>query len=79
MGDPNASIPTPQPILMHPMFGATNAGDISAAFVCHQVPRLDQKGHGTEPSYPQNVDDTRLELTWERQRRPMFAGKRLSS
>lgn len=33
MGDPNASIPTPQPVLMRPMFGATNAGDISVAFV----------------------------------------------
>lgn len=33
MGDPNASIPTPQPVLMRPMFGATNAGDNSVAFV----------------------------------------------
>ena len=36
MGDPNASIPTPQPVLMRPMFGATNAGDISIAF-CSQA------------------------------------------
>lgn len=33
MGDPNASIPTPQPVLMRPMFGATNAGGNSVAFV----------------------------------------------
>jgi urease alpha subunit len=33
MGDPNASIPTPQPVLMRPMFGSTNAGDNSVAFV----------------------------------------------
>jgi urease subunit alpha len=34
MGDPNASIPTPQPILMRPMFGAFGraAGPISVAF-----------------------------------------------
>jgi urease alpha subunit len=33
MGDPNASIPTPQPVMMRPMFGATNAGDNSVVFV----------------------------------------------
>lgn len=33
MGDPNASIPTPQPVLMRPMFGATSAGLNSTAFV----------------------------------------------
>jgi urease subunit alpha len=35
MGDPNASIPTPQPVLMRPMFGAfgSAAGPISMAFV----------------------------------------------
>ena len=35
MGDPNASIPTPQPILMRPMFGAYGraASPVSVAFV----------------------------------------------
>jgi urease subunit alpha len=35
MGDPNASIPTPQPVFMRPMFGALGAapGPISIAFV----------------------------------------------
>ena len=34
MGDPNASIPTPQPVTMRPMFGATsNPGSHSFAFV----------------------------------------------
>jgi urease subunit alpha len=35
MGDPNASIPTPQPVLMRPMFGSFGAaiGPISVAFV----------------------------------------------
>jgi urease subunit alpha len=35
MGDPNASIPTPQPVLMRPMFGAFGkaAGPCSIAFV----------------------------------------------
>lgn len=33
MGDPNASIPTPQPVLMRPMFGATSAASNSVAFV----------------------------------------------
>lgn len=35
MGDPNASIPTPQPVFMRPMFGALgkSAGAISFAFV----------------------------------------------
>jgi urease subunit alpha len=35
MGDPNASIPTPQPVFMRPMFGAMGsaAGPISIAFV----------------------------------------------
>jgi len=35
MGDPNASIPTPQPVKMRPMFGAFGAavGDTSIAFV----------------------------------------------
>ena len=33
MGDPNASIPTPQPVLMRPMFGATSAGRNSVVFV----------------------------------------------
>ena len=34
MGDPNASIPTPQPVTMRPMFGATsNPGSHSLAFV----------------------------------------------
>jgi urease subunit alpha len=35
MGDPNASIPTPQPVVMRPMFGALGraAGSTSVAFV----------------------------------------------
>jgi urease len=33
MGDPNASIPTPQPVLMRPMFGATWTSGNSIAFV----------------------------------------------
>jgi urease subunit alpha len=35
MGDPNASIPTPQPVFMRPMFGAMGGapGPISMAFV----------------------------------------------
>jgi urease alpha subunit len=33
MGDPNASIPTPQPVLMRPMFGATASAVNSVAFV----------------------------------------------
>ena len=33
MGDPNASIPTPQPVVMRPMFGAKTGGRNSVAFV----------------------------------------------
>lgn len=33
MGDPNASIPTPQPVKMRPMFGATSHNRHSFAFV----------------------------------------------
>jgi urease alpha subunit len=33
MGDPNASIPTPQPVKMRPMFGATSRNGHSFAFV----------------------------------------------
>jgi urease alpha subunit len=33
MGDPNASIPTPQPVKMRPMFGATSSNRHSIAFV----------------------------------------------
>ena len=33
MGDPNASIPTPQPVKMRPMFGATSSNRHSYAFV----------------------------------------------
>jgi urease len=33
MGDPNASIPTPQPVKMRPMFGATSKNQHSVAFV----------------------------------------------
>ena len=33
MGDPNASIPTPQPVKMRPMFGATSKNGHSYAFV----------------------------------------------
>jgi urease subunit alpha len=48
MGDPNASIPTPQPVFMRPMFGASGCapGPISLAFVsglCEQ--------HGVASTY----------------------------
>ncbi len=33
LGDPNASIPTPQPVLMRPTFGASIGADISVSFV----------------------------------------------
>ena len=33
MGDANASIPTPQPVMARPMFGATAAGALSVAWV----------------------------------------------
>ncbi|GAB3169400.1 urease subunit alpha [Myceligenerans halotolerans] len=33
IGDPNASIPTPQPVLQRPAFGDAIAGDLSLAFV----------------------------------------------
>jgi len=33
MGDANASIPTPQPVISRPMFGATTAGALSVAWV----------------------------------------------
>jgi urease alpha subunit len=33
MGDPNASIPTPQPVTMRPMFGANTAAVNSVHFV----------------------------------------------
>ena len=33
MGDPNASIPTPEPVIMRPMWAATNPGKTCIAFV----------------------------------------------
>ncbi|MDX6235309.1 MAG: urease subunit alpha [Kribbellaceae bacterium] len=33
LGDPNASIPTPQPVLMRPAFGAAIGADLSVSFV----------------------------------------------
>ena len=33
VGDPNASIPTPQPVLMRPTFGDANGADLSVSFV----------------------------------------------
>jgi len=33
VGDANASIPTPQPVMSRAMFGATVAGDLSVAWV----------------------------------------------
>jgi urease subunit alpha len=33
LGDPNASIPTPQPVLMRPSFGDTVGADVSVSFV----------------------------------------------
>lgn len=35
LGDPNASIPTPQPVLQRPAFGDATAADTSVAFVSH--------------------------------------------
>jgi urease subunit alpha len=37
MGDAGASIPTPQPLLMRPMFGARAPGAISLAFVSRRA------------------------------------------
>jgi urease subunit alpha len=37
MGDAGASIPTPQPVRMRPMFGARAAGPISLAFVSQRA------------------------------------------
>ena len=39
MGDPNASIPTPQPVIMRPMFGAYGkaVGPTSLAFVSREA------------------------------------------
>ncbi len=46
MGDPNASIPTPQPVFMRPMFGAFGraAGPISIAFVSQLCKRTGRCG-----------------------------------
>ncbi len=33
LGDPNASIPTPQPVMMRPSFGDTIAADLSVTYV----------------------------------------------
>ncbi|MGB3709770.1 urease subunit alpha [Gordonia sp. (in: high G+C Gram-positive bacteria)] len=33
LGDPNASIPTPQPVLQRPAFGASNGADLAVTFV----------------------------------------------
>jgi urease subunit alpha len=41
MGDANASIPTPQPVLPRPMFGAYTAPAISLAFVAPAASELD--------------------------------------
>jgi urease subunit alpha len=48
MGDPNASIPTPQPVFMRPMFGsfAQASGPISLAFVSQAA-----VDHGTATNY----------------------------
>jgi urease alpha subunit len=40
MGDPNASIPTPQPVLMRPMFGSTAACNNSVHFVSQASVKL---------------------------------------
>jgi urease len=46
MGDPNASIPTPQPVKMRPMFGATSSNKHSIAFVSKLA-----KDHGVGDLY----------------------------
>jgi len=51
MGDPNASIPTPQPVVMRPMFGATTAGTTSVAFVS-QAAAADSVGEKYELNKP---------------------------
>jgi urease alpha subunit len=37
MGDPNASIPTPEPVIMRPMFAAMHPGRTCIAFVSKQA------------------------------------------
>jgi urease alpha subunit len=37
MGDPNASIPTPQPVMMRPMFGATCVSHGHSVAFCSQA------------------------------------------
>ena len=46
MGDPNASIPTPQPVFMRPMFGAFGSapGPVSIAFVSQRCASDDVAG-----------------------------------
>jgi urease len=44
MGDPNASIPTPQPVKMRPMFGNTSAGMNSVVFVSQAAIHADTAG-----------------------------------
>ena len=58
MGDPNASIPTPQPVLARPMFGAFGAapGPISIAFVSQACER---NGGGAEYGLKKRVEAVR--------------------
>ena len=53
MGDPNASIPTPQPVFMRPMFGAFGSapGPVSIAFVSQRCAADDvASGYGLRKS-----------------------------
>jgi urease subunit alpha len=44
MGDPNASIPTPQPVRYRPMFGAANARACCVTFVSGAAVSRDVRG-----------------------------------
>ena len=58
MGDANASIPTPQPVLMRPMFGAFGSapGPISVAFVSG---RCQEKGVAAEYGLNKRIEPVR--------------------
>ena len=66
MGDPNASIPTPQPVLMRPMFGSfgSEPGPISVAFVSQACLQS-----GVLPSYGLGKRGGRAPLPRNRQAR----------
>ena len=76
MGDPNASIPTPQPVYMRPMFGARPrvAGDgggtcIACKFVyvirAHLSGVLIYHHRSLTKSYPITHETLQLSLIWQ--------------